>query len=208
MRALAVGGALSAAGCGGAVEVAERNRTFYTYERSAEDAAGKEFEVPYPPLDAAAPAPALTYRGYAVLNRRVRLSRPADWVLRGASDEPGRRYVQYVSPRACLVSIYERPDVLDATWPAVLDRYEGEAREAKAELLAKRIPVASFGSQGRAFVVKRRVPGSRGAYENLSHEIVARGERRVVLVQIVPQGGDLAPALDELQRVLETLEVD
>lgn len=207
-RALAVGGALAVTGCGGALEVAERNRTFYTHEHRADDAASKDFEVPYPPLDAAAPAPAIAYRGYAVLNRHVRLSRPADWVLRGASDEPGRRFVQYVSPRACLVTIYERPDVFNDTWPAVLQRYEDEAREAKAELLVRRIPVASFGSQGRAFVVRRRVPGARGAYENLSHEIVARGDRRVVLVQIVPQGGELDPAIDELQRVLETLEVD
>jgi hypothetical protein len=207
LGAAVLGGLVSITGCGGAAEIAERNHTFYTYETSA-GTTSPTSEVRYPPLDAPAASASPAHQGYAVLNGRVRLSRPTDWVSRGASDEPGRRYIQYVSPRAFLVSVYERPDVYDTTWPLVLRRYEAEAREAKADLLAKRIPVASFGSQGRAFTVRRRVPGARGAYESVSHEIVARGERRVVLVQVVPQGGDLAPIMDELQRFLETFEVD
>jgi hypothetical protein len=195
-------------GCGGSSAVAQQNRTFYSFESGVDETARRQAEWRYPPLDAAGHSPVLSYQGYAVLNGRVRLSRPNDWVLRGASDEPGKRYIQYLSPRAFLVSLYERPDVYDTPWPQVLKRYEAEAHDTKAELLTRRVPVASFGSQGRAFVVRRHVPGARGAYETLSHEVVARGERRVVLVQVLPQGGSLTPIWGELQRTLETLEVD
>lgn len=188
--------------------MAEKNATFYAQETISPELRA-QFEKRYPPLDLERRDPIPAYLGYSVLNGRVRVSRPDNWVLRRASGDPGRRFIQYVSPREYIFSVYEWPDDGSTPWRDVLARYEQEAKDQKAEILERRIPVASFGSQGREYIVKRRVPAARTPFVNMSREILARGDRRIVLVQVVHQGDVVAqPEMDELRRVIETIEVD
>jgi hypothetical protein len=70
--------------------------------------AGAQYEQRYPPLDFAAGDAA--YLGVTVVRGGVRLSRPKSWALREASNEPGRAFIQYISPSAYSFAIYERPD--------------------------------------------------------------------------------------------------
>jgi hypothetical protein len=181
--------------------VAQKNRTFYAWDTSTQEIL-RTYDAPFPPLDS---APA--YRGVAVLHGNVRLSRPVDWVLRKAGDDPGARYVEYLSPKEYIFAVYEWPDRPDALWRDLLAQYESADQAEHAEILFGRVPVAAWNAQGRAYVVRRRVPGQGGPYENTSREILLRNENRVVLVQIVHQGASLAPESDELLRVVETLRL-
>lgn len=197
-----------AAGCGGGIaSVAEKNKTFYAYDTAGQDLVDL-FERPYPPLDLRAEPPKLEYRGVSVLNGRVHVSRPKEWVLRKASNEPGRRYVQYVSPKEYVFAVYEWPDRPDAPWREVIGRYEDAAKASHAELLERRVPMATWNAQARAYVVRRRVPASKQPFINTSLELLARSERRIVLVQIVHQGEAVQELAGELLRVVETLTLD
>lgn len=197
-----------AAGCGGGISsVAEKNKTFYAYDTASKDLIDL-FERPYPPLDLRAEPPKPEYRGVSVLNGRVHVSRPTEWVLRKASNEPGRRYVQYVSPKEYVFAVYEWPDHADAPWREVIGRYEDAAKASHAELLEHRIPMATWNAQARAYVVRRRVPASKQSYVNTSLELLARNDRRIVLVQIVHQGESVGELTGELLRVVDTLTLD
>lgn len=197
-----------AGGCGGGISsVAEKNKTFYAYDTASKDLIDL-FERPYPPLDLRAEPPKLEYRGVSVLNGRVHVSRPTEWVLRKASNEPGRRYVQYVSPKEYVFAVYEWPDHADAPWREVIARYEDAAKASHAELLEHRIPMATWNAQARAYVVRRRVPASKQSYVNTSLELLARNDRRIVLVQIVHQGEAVGELTGELLRVVDTLTLD
>jgi hypothetical protein len=66
------------------------------------------------------------------------------------SNEPGRRYVQYVSPKEYVFAVYEWPDHADAPWREVIARYEGAAKAAHAELIEQRVPMATWNTQARA----------------------------------------------------------
>jgi hypothetical protein len=57
-------------------------------------------------------------------------------------------------------------------------------------------------------VVRRRVPASKQPYVNTSLELLARSQRRIVLVQIVHQGDSVAELTGELLRVVDTLMLD
>jgi hypothetical protein len=195
-------------GCGGGIpSVAEQNRTFYAYDSASKDLVDL-FEQPYPPLDKKAAPPSPEYRGVSVLNGRVHVSRPTEWLLRKASNEPGKRYVQYVSPKEYVFAVYEWPDHADAPWREVIARYEKAAKDSHAELVESRVPMATYNAQARAYVVRRRVPAAKEPYVNTSLELLARSDNRVVLVQIVHQGESLAPLSDDLLRVIDTLIVD
>jgi len=197
-----------ASGCGGGISsVAEKNKTFYAYDSASKDLIN-QFERPYPPLDLRGETAKVEYRGVSVLNGRVHVSRPIEWVLRKASNEPGRRYVQYVSPKEYVFAVYEWPDHADAPWREVIARYEDAAKSSHAELLEQRIPMATWNTQARAYVVRRRVPAAKQPYMNTSLELLARNDRRVVLVQIVHQGEAVAELTDELLRVVDTLRLD
>jgi hypothetical protein len=197
-----------ALGCGGGIsEVAEQNRTFYAYDSASADLID-QFERAYPPLDKKAEDPAPEYRGVAVLAGHVRISRPTEWVLRKAGNEPGRRFVQYVSPKEYVFAVYEWPDHADAPWREVIARYEESAKSSHAELLEQRIPMATYNAQARAYIVRRRVPAAKQAYVNTSLELLARNDKRVVLVQIVHQGESVADLSGELLRVVETLNLE
>jgi hypothetical protein len=196
------------AGCGGGISaVAEQNRTFYAYDSASADLI-EEFERPYPPLDKNAEAALPQYRGVAVLAGHVRVSRPTEWVLRRAGNEPGRRFVQYVSPKQYVFAVYEWPDHADAPWREVIDRYEEAAKASHAELVGQRIPMATWNAQARAYVVRRRVPAAKQPYVNTSLELLARNDKRVVLVQIVHQGESLGELDGELLRVVDTLNLE
>lgn len=199
---------LPVAGCGGGVPaIAESNRVFYAFD-SASAELRDEFERPYPPLHKKKAQPdELDYQGVAVLNGRVRLSRPSDWVLRSATNEPGRRFISYISPRQCVFAVYEWPDRPDAPWREILARYEDGLKAARAELVERRVPMATWNGQARAYVVRRKVPAAKLPYENTSLELLVRADNRVVLVQIVHQGESLALESDELMRVVQTLEL-
>ncbi len=205
---LAVLAGLGVSSCGGGVSsVAEKNKTFYAYDTASSDLI-ELFEQPYPPLDLRAAPPQLPYRGVSVLNGHVHVSRPTEWVLRKASNEPGQRYVQYVSPKEYVFAVYEWPDRPDAPWREVIARYEDNAKASHAELLEQRIPMATWNTQARAYVVRRRVPGAKAAYVNTSVELLARSDRRIVLVQIVHQGETVAELTGELLRVVDTLALE
>jgi len=186
--------------------VAQRNQVFYESEMFGA-ALRNEFEVPYPPLDREAVGATPQYTGVAVLRTRVRISRPTSWIIRAASNEPGRRYIQYVSPNEYMVSIYERSELPNAPWHDVLGRYEKDLQENKAEIVGSAVPMATWNGQGRAYLVRRKVPGAKGPFVGVSREYLVRADQRVVLVQIVHPEVGLAPVVPELSRVIETLDL-
>ena len=200
--------ALACLGCAsGPPKSALENRTFYAYDDAPTSSGRNPFESPFPALDAKAKTGTGAYVGVSILGGTVRLSRPTGWKIRRASLAEGRRYVEYVSPEEYLFAVYERDDRPGDAWSDVLGRYEEDAKAKGAELLGSRIPVATWNTQGREYVVKRTVRGQRAPYSNLSREFLLRGENRVDLVEIVHQGETPASITPELLRVMETLEV-
>jgi hypothetical protein len=187
--------------------VAEQNRTFYAYDTASPDLI-ELFEQPFPPLDHAQEGKSPEYRGVSILASHVHVSKPTDWILRSAGNEPGKRFVQYLSPKEYLFAVYEWPDHGDAPWREVLGRYEEAVKASKAEIVEWRIPMATYNTQVRAYRVRRKVPAAKAPLVNMSFELLARSERRIVLVQVVHQGDDVVPLADDLLRVVETLRVD
>jgi len=196
-----------ASGCRSAPDpIAFENRVFYHYDDPNADL--NAFERRYPPLDFAEKAPLPEYIGVAVLGGAIRLSRPKNWVLTYASNKPTERFVQYVSPQEYVFSIYERVDSPSDPWRDVMQRYEDETKEAGANILGKRIPVATFNAQGRAYVVQRPVKAAKSPFIGMAREYLARSDHRIVLIQMIHQTDTLAPATPELYRVVQTLMVD
>jgi hypothetical protein len=200
------GAALFVSACSrGPESIAFKNHVFYQYDDTANE---HTFEQRYPPLDLAAQAPNPEYIGVSILGADIHLSRPKNWVIRAASDQPEQRYIAYVSPNEYVFSIYERVDSPEDPWRDVMTRYEDQVKADGAELLGARVPVSTWNAQGRAYVVRRSVRAARAPFVSVSREFLARSDHRVVLVQIVHQTGSLEPVSDELLRVVETLEID
>jgi hypothetical protein len=197
---------LSLACSSGLPPEATQNQVFYDYRLSSVEESGP-LETPYPPLDLAKQGGAPAGKGVVVLGGIVALSRPVDWVVRSGSRRPGARYVQYVSPSQYVFSLYERSDPPEATWREVFERYEAELLEAKARVVSRAVPTATFNAQGREYVVRRTVPTPGVPFVNLSREILVRTDRRVVLVQIVHQGDTVQAISGDLRRALETLRL-
>jgi hypothetical protein len=198
---------VSLAGCGGGVEeIATKNRTFYDWA-VATGAGAAEFEERYPPLDLAAKAPHPEYVGVTVLRRGVHLSKPKNWLLRDADNQPGQAYVGYISPNAYSFAIYERPESIEEQWRDILKRYEEDAASVGAKVVGKRVPIATGIGQGRAYSVEREVEAAKRPFVSKSREYVVRGQSRVVVVQIVYEGESTAELDTELLRVIDTLEV-
>jgi hypothetical protein len=200
-------GGLLLAGCGGPSEGATKNRTFYDWTVATGDGGSKEFEERYPPLDFAAQEARPEYVGVTVLRRGIHLSKPKNWLLRDASNQPGQAYIGYVSPNAYSFAIYERPEYAGDAWRDMLKRYEDDAQSVGAKVVGKNIPIATGIGQGRAFSVERNVEAAKKPLVSHSREYLVRGESRVVIVQIVYEGDDLSQVNPELLRVVDTLEV-
>jgi hypothetical protein len=151
--------------------------------------------------------PAPEYVGVTVLRGGVHLSRPSDWHIREANNDPGRAFIQYISPRALSFALYERSDSPVDPWRDVMSRYEVDVSSVGAKITGRGVPVATWKGEGRAYSVERKVDSAKRAFVGYSREVLLRGEHRVVLVQIVRQRGALADIDDELMRVVSTLEV-
>jgi hypothetical protein len=195
------------AGCGGAPDTAARNRTFYDWSSAGPGNTAAQFEQRYPPLDWAEKQPNPEYIGVTIVRGGVHLSRPKDWTIREASNEPARAYIQYTSPRAYSFGIYERPDSPGDLWRDVLTRYEDDVASVGAKAVGRRVPVATWRGQGRAYSIERKVEAAKRPLISRSREIVLRGESRIVIVQIVHDGEDMSAIDAELARVVGTLEV-
>lgn len=197
--------ALSA--CSGSSETAQRNRTFYDWVVATGATGAKEFEAPYPPLDQSAEPPHVGHRGVTVVRGGVRLSRPVNWMLRDGDNTPGQAFVQYISPNAYSFALYERPESVREPWRDVLRRFEDDTQSLGAKIVSGRIPVATFGGQGRAYTVERQVEAGKVPLVSRSREVLLRGATRIVLVQIVHEGRDLSNLDQELLQVIRTIEV-
>ncbi len=200
-----------AVGCGGgAPEIASQNKTFYDFPSAGAAGAqefGGEYEQKYPRLDLVGLPSQPEYVGVTVLRGGVHLSRPKDWRIREASNEPGRAFIQYISPRAISFAIYERSDSPTDLWRNVMSRYERDAASVGAKLTGRGVPYATWIGQGRAYSIERSADSSKRPFVGYSREILLRGDSRVVLVQIVRQRAELSDVDQELLRVVSTLEV-
>ena len=158
-----------------------------------------------PAFDVAASKTSGPLVGVSVLNGAVLFSRPAGWMIRDASDEAEHRFVRYVSPRAYSFAIYETNDAPGDSWRDILERYEVDVAAAGAKAIGQRIAVATNANQGRAYTIERKVEAVQA--RSHSREILLRGDRKVVLVQIVTDEDSLSRVSDELVEVLKRLEV-
>lgn len=192
---------------GGPAPIATQNRVFYDWAVPTESAGAKEFEERYPPLDLAVADPFPEYVGVTVLRSGIHLSKPKNWILRDASNQPGQAYVGYISPNAYSFAVYERPESPATPWLDMMKRYEDDTASLGAKILGRRVPVATGVGQGRAYDVIRNVEAAKSPLESRSREYLVRGASRVVLVQIVYEGDDLTLVNPELLRVVDTLEV-
>jgi hypothetical protein len=203
---LFVGWALVLAACGGAPDTVARNRTFYDYA-TAGPRAQEAVERRFPALDLAESAPNPEYIGVTILHDTVRFSRPKNWTIREASNDPGRAYITYVSPHAYSFAVYERGDPPGDSWQKVLDRFEEDVASVGAKVLSGRVPIATWQGQGRAYSIERTVEGTKKPLISHSREVVLRGDHRFVLVQVVHEGTDMAGIDAELMRPLDTMGV-
>lgn len=209
MKAWLLVGCSALVACGsGPDPSAFKNRTFYEYGSLGGDAAAAaQFEKPYPPLDLSGASPLPDYSGVAVLEGTVRLSRPKSWVIRAASLEPERRFIQYVSTKQVMFSVYERIESPEDPWRVILGRYEDEVKKSGGALLGGPVPASTWNAQARIYDVERSVAAPKAPFVNRCREYLARSEKRLVLIQIVHQGDSLEHVDDELLRVVKTLQV-
>lgn len=198
---------LGLVGCRSAPEpVAFQNRTFYEYGQLSSSRLA-DFERHYPPLDLAQSAPRPNFLGVEVLGGTARFSRPDQWVIRDASNDPEQRFIEYVSPREVIFSIYERVESPTEPWQVLMERYEKQAADSGAKLLSKAFPLATWNAQARGYVVERGVPAPKQAFMSHCREYLVRSEHRVLLVQIVHQGDSVQPVEDEVLRAFTSLQV-
>jgi hypothetical protein len=161
------------------------------------------WETHFSPLDALPTERTPRMVGVGVMNGDVRLARPPDWYVRAADYSPEHRYISYQSPRQFLFSIYERIDSPVDPWPDVERRFEGDAVQAGSQILAGRMPVATANTQGRAYILKTRVP-SKPDLQSFTHEVLIRGDHRLLLVQVV-HGEDVESIEDEITSVFKSI---
>lgn len=163
-------------------------------------------EEPYPPLDGES-RQGRQHLGVEILGGVARLSRPRDWVIRRGSIRPEGRFIEYVSPRQVVVTVYERLESPREPWNVILQRYEQETQEQGARIQGRSVPFATDRNQARAFEVRRGIPAGKEPFVSYSREYLARSDRRIVLVQIVRPREDFGEAEDELLRVMRTVRV-
>ncbi|MEO8184162.1 MAG: hypothetical protein ABI895_35530 [Deltaproteobacteria bacterium] len=195
--------ALSLTACGGAHRAA-KNRTFYDWSLGEGSGA---FERQYSRLDWPLHSADSAFLGVSVLDDAVRFSRPRNWRIRAASRRPLEPFIHYVSPNAYSFAIYQRRDPPGDGWQDILGRYEGDVAAVGAQVVGRRVPMATFWGQGRAYTIQRDVEAAKSPLQSHSREMILRSKQRIVLVQIVYQEQNLAAVDGELLRALETMEV-
>jgi hypothetical protein len=196
--------ALTATGCGGSPTAPSQDQIFYLHGGGGIDKNAR-WETYFNPLDATATERTPRIVGVGVLNGDVRLGRPIDWYVRSADYTPQRRHISYQSPRQFLFSIYERIDSPEETWTDVERRYEADVAAEGSQILAGRMPVGTANTQGRAYVLKTKVP-ARPDYQNYAHEVLIRGDHRLMLIQII-HGESVEAIEDEMNAVLKSITV-
>jgi hypothetical protein len=198
--------ALVPSACGGAEAPPARTVFDPTVQGTNIVAVGSmALERPLPILDVAASGASEPLVGVSILNDGVRFARPARWMIRDASDEAGHRFIRYVSPHAYSFAIYETNDSPTDSWHDILERYEVDVAAAGAKAVGRRIAMATNANQGRAYTIERKVEAMQA--RSRSREFVLRGDRRVVLVQVVTEEDGLSRIGGEVLEVLKRLEV-
>jgi hypothetical protein len=190
------------AGCGGSPTAPEKDKVFYLHGSFKADK-NAVWETYFKPLDLDATERAPRIVGVGVLSGDVRLGRPIDWYVRSADLTPMHRLISYQSPRQFLFSIFERVDSPEDTWTDVERRYEDDVAAQGSTILAGRMPIATANTQGRAYIIRTKVP-ARPDYQSFAHEILIRGDHRLMLVQIV-HGENIEPIEDEITAVLKSI---
>jgi hypothetical protein len=182
------------------------NRTFF---QTDEQLTHGSVEMPYPPLDLPAQtgAPGSGYMGVSILGGSVRFSRPVSWQIRRGSSAQGRRFIEYISPHEYVFAVYERDDAKGSAWSDVLHQYEADATKANVEWVGKAVPIAGYDTQGREYILRRKVKGQRAPYVNTSREFLFRGEHGFASVELVHQGQSDAAIEGEILRTVATLSV-
>jgi hypothetical protein len=191
-------------GCGGSPTAPAEDQVFYLHAGGGIDKT-QAFETYFQPLDLPPTERTPRIVGVGVLSGDVRLGRPIDWYIRTADNTPQHRLIAYQSPRQFLFSVFERIDSPEETWTDIERRYEADVAQEGSMILAGRMPVATANTQGRAYILKTRVP-ARPDYQNYAHEILIRGDHRLMLVQIV-HGESMEPIEDEVNAVLKSITV-
>ncbi|MBN2194445.1 MAG: hypothetical protein JW751_16630 [Polyangiaceae bacterium] len=188
------------------VPEAFENRVFYEYgDISAQQLA--EYERPYPPLDHDQEPPSVSFIGVQVLGGTVRFSRPTSWVIRNASNEPAKRFIEYVSPSQLVFTISEQVESPEEPWSFILDRYQAAAEKAGAKIESEPFPNATWNAQARGFRVRRYVRAPKAPFETACLEYIVRSDNRVLLVQIVHQDQTVKPVQDEVMRAFTSMQV-
>lgn len=200
-----LGGCLSAACASGPVPMAFDNRVFYEHDAPSLGNLAEILERPFDALDTSAAGRSLD--GVEILGGVARFSRPTDWVIRRGSARPHERFIEYVSPRQIVVSIYERLESPRDPWHVILGRYEAETEHQGGEFLGRSVPLSTFDGQARAYDVKRGIPAGSQPFVNFSREYVVRSDHRVVLVQIVRPREEFGEAELELLTMVQSLRV-
>jgi len=196
---------LAATGCAsGPVPMAFDNRVFYEHDAPSLGNLAEILERPFDALDSDAGRP---FDGVEILGGVARFSRPRDWVIRRGSARSHERFIEYVSPRQVVVSVYERLESPGEPWHVVLGRYETETEHQGGEILGKSVPVATFDGQARAYDVRRGIPAGTQPFVNFSREYLVRSDDRIVLVQIVRPREDFGEAEPELLTMMQSLRV-
>jgi hypothetical protein len=197
--------ALLATGCGGSPTAPAQDKVFYLHGANPAGNKNNNWETYFKPLDADASDRTPRVVGVGILSGDVRLGRPIDWYVRSADYTAQRRHISYQSPRQFLFSIFERIDSPEDTWTDVERRYEADVAAEGSTILAGRMPVGTANTQGRAYVIRTRVP-ARPEYQNFAHEVLIRGDHRLMLVQII-HGESVEPIEDEIATVLKSITV-
>ena len=193
------------AGCGGSPTAPDKDKTFYLHGGNRVGDKNANWETYFKPLDLDATERTPRVVGVGVLAGDVRLGRPIDWYVRAADLTPQHRLISYQSPRQFLFSIFERIDSPEDTWTDVERRYEADVAAEGSQILAGRMPVATANTQGRAYVLRTKVP-ARPEYQNYAHEVLIRGDHRLMLVQVI-HGENVASIEDEVNSVLKSITV-
>jgi hypothetical protein len=194
-----------AIGCGGSPSAPARDEVFYLHSGTGVIDKNYSWETYFKPLDQAQTERTPRIVGVGVMHGDVRLGRPIDWYIRAADYSPQHRFISYQSPRQFLFSIYERVDHPEDTWTEVLRRYEADVDAQGSQILAARMPFATANTQARVYTLKTRVP-SRPDYQNFAHEVLIRGDHRLLLVQIV-HGENVETISDEAVAALRSITV-